>query len=57
MRASPVLPHHDPVRIPGEGREAARARNLKAGVPLHAALRRELDAIAGELGVEPLPAG
>jgi LDH2 family malate/lactate/ureidoglycolate dehydrogenase len=54
MRASPPLPGHDPVRVPGEGRGALRALNLSEGIPLHAALRRELDAIAAECGVAPL---
>jgi LDH2 family malate/lactate/ureidoglycolate dehydrogenase len=54
MRASAPLPGHDPVRVPGDGRGARRARNLAEGIPLHAALRRELDAIAGECGVAPL---
>ncbi len=54
MRASPPLPGHDPVRVPGDGRGSLRARNLAEGIPLHAALRRELDAIAAECGVAPL---
>jgi LDH2 family malate/lactate/ureidoglycolate dehydrogenase len=54
MRASAPLPGHDPVRVPGDGRGALRARNLAEGIPLHAALRRELDAIAAECGVAPL---
>ena len=51
MRASPPLPGHDPVRIPGDGRGAARDRRAAEGLPLHPALRRELDAIAAELGI------
>jgi LDH2 family malate/lactate/ureidoglycolate dehydrogenase len=54
MRASTPLPGHDPVRVPGDGRGALRARNLTEGIPLHAALRRELDAIAAECGVAAL---
>jgi LDH2 family malate/lactate/ureidoglycolate dehydrogenase len=54
MRASEPLPGHDPVRVPGDGRGALRARNLAEGIPLHAALRRELDTIAAECGVAPL---
>ncbi|MEZ5934652.1 MAG: Ldh family oxidoreductase [Alphaproteobacteria bacterium] len=53
LRASPPLPGHDPVRIPGEGREAACAKRLADGLELHAALRRELEAIARELDVAP----
>jgi LDH2 family malate/lactate/ureidoglycolate dehydrogenase len=51
MRASPPLPGHDAVRVPGDGREAARARRLAEGIALHPALRAELDRIAMELGI------
>ena len=54
LRASMPLPGHHPVRIPGEGRAAAQAKRLAGGLDLHAALRRELDAIATELGVDRL---
>jgi LDH2 family malate/lactate/ureidoglycolate dehydrogenase len=53
-RAAPPLPGHDPVRIPGDGRNAARGRRAADGLALHAALRRELDAIAGELEIAKL---
>jgi LDH2 family malate/lactate/ureidoglycolate dehydrogenase len=56
MRASAALPGHEPVRIPGEGRGAIRAERSAAGIPLHQNLRRELDRIAGELGIAPLAA-
>ena len=55
LRASEPLPGHDPVRIPGEGRGATRERHLREGLPLHPNLRRELDAIATELDIAPLP--
>ncbi len=54
LRASPPLPGHDPVRIPGDGRNAGRHHRLTHGLDLHPALRRQLDAIAAELGVAPL---
>jgi LDH2 family malate/lactate/ureidoglycolate dehydrogenase len=54
MRASAPLPGHDPVRIPGERREATRRERLAAGIPLHPNLWKELAAIAGELDI-PLP--
>ncbi|MEM9628741.1 MAG: Ldh family oxidoreductase [Pseudomonadota bacterium] len=54
LRASEPLPEHDPVRIPGEGRAAAHAKRQAEGLDLHANLRRELDAIASELGVDQL---
>lgn len=53
LRASPPLPGHDPVRVPGDGRAALRARHLADGIPLHPALLRDLAAIAAELGVAP----
>ena len=51
LRASPPLPGHDPVRIPGDGRGAARARRAAEGLPLNPGLRGELAAIAAELGI------
>lgn len=54
LRASPPLPGHDPVRIPGDGRSQARAQRLEQRLELHPALRRELAAIAAELGVAAL---
>ena len=54
MRASAPLPGHDPVRIPGERREATRRERSAAGVPLHRNLWNELAAIAGELGIDAL---
>ena len=54
LRASKPLPGHDPVRIPGEGRADAYARRLADGLDLHAALKRDLDAIAEEFGVDKL---
>ncbi|QYK40865.1 MAG: Ldh family oxidoreductase [Paracoccaceae bacterium] len=54
FRASPPLPGHDPVRVPGDGREARRARSMADGVPIHPALKRELDAIAAECDLSPV---
>lgn len=54
MRASPPLPGHDAVRVPGDGREAARADRLSNGIALHPALRAELDRIAKDLAIPPL---
>ncbi len=54
MRASAPLPGSAPVRIPGDGRTAARDRRAAEGLALHPALVRELDAIAAELAVAPL---
>jgi LDH2 family malate/lactate/ureidoglycolate dehydrogenase len=57
MRAAAPLPGAEAVRVPGDGKAALRARNLAEGIPLHPALRRELDALAGELGLAPLDSG
>jgi len=46
MRASPPLPGHDPVRVPGDGREQGRADRLAKGIALHPALRADLGRIA-----------
>jgi LDH2 family malate/lactate/ureidoglycolate dehydrogenase len=54
MRAATPLPGADPVRVPGDGKAALRARNMAAGIPLHPALRRDLDALATALDVQPL---
>ena len=54
LRATPPLPGHDPVRSPGDGRGTERSRRLRDGIDLHHALKRELDAIAGELGLRPV---
>jgi LDH2 family malate/lactate/ureidoglycolate dehydrogenase len=51
LRASRALPGHDPVRLPGDGRAAFLAESNARGVPIHMALRAELDAIAAEFGV------
>lgn len=51
MRASAPLPGHDPVRVPGDGREAARAARLAEGIALHPALRAELDRMANDLAI------
>lgn len=53
LRASDPLPGHDPVRIPGDGRQAALARRAAEGISLHPALKQELDGIARELGLDP----
>ncbi len=54
MRGSTPLPGHDPVRIPGEGREAMRAERAAKGIPLHANLEKEIAAIATELDIAGL---
>ncbi len=54
MRASDPLPGHDPVRVPGDGREAGMAARLAHGIALHPSLRAELGRIAKTLGLPPL---
>lgn len=54
MRASKPLPGHHPVRLPGDGKAKAGAERQANGIELHAALIRELEKIASEIGIEPL---
>ncbi|MEL6206208.1 MAG: Ldh family oxidoreductase [Pseudomonadota bacterium] len=53
IRASPPLPGHDPVRLPGDGKTAAAEARRKNGLALNPALRRDLNALADECGLEP----
>lgn len=48
MRESAALPGHEPVRIPGEGREAVYDQRLREGIPLHGNLIQTLNQIATE---------
>ncbi len=52
MRASAPLPGHEPVRMPGEGKGAAAAERRRIGLALNPALRRDLEALAQEQGIE-----
>ena len=52
MRASEPLPGHAPVRLPGAGKGAMAAARQDAGLDLKAALRRDLQALAGEYGLD-----
>lgn len=52
MRASPPLPGHDPVRLPGEGKTAAAAARRDSGLCLNPALQRDLVALAAEYGLD-----
>ena len=42
------------IRIPGERRAQMRAARTIEGIPIDAATRKELDALAAEVGIEPL---
>ncbi|SMX50889.1 Ldh family oxidoreductase [Maliponia aquimaris] len=51
MRASPPLPCHDPVRLPGDGKTAKAEARRKDGLTLNPALRKDLNALAGDCGL------
>ncbi len=53
LRASPAAPGQA-VRVPGERRARIRQERLAGGIPLDAATRAELEALAAEPGVPPL---
>jgi len=54
LRASSPLPGHAPVRVPGDGREAAHASRAEHGIMLHPGLRSELDSVAADLTLDAL---
>jgi LDH2 family malate/lactate/ureidoglycolate dehydrogenase len=53
MRASAPLPGHDPVRLPGDGKEAAADGRRATGLDLGAALRHDLAALGAAHGIDP----
>jgi LDH2 family malate/lactate/ureidoglycolate dehydrogenase len=55
LERSAPLEGDAPVRVPGAGRDAARAERSAHGIPVHPALRRDLDAVADARGVARLP--
>jgi LDH2 family malate/lactate/ureidoglycolate dehydrogenase len=52
LRATDPLPGHEPVRMPGEGKGAEAAQRRQNGLFLSPALRRDLEALAQERGIE-----
>ena len=54
LRAAERLPGVEAIRLPGEQRMARRADRAAHGVPLSAALLRQLDDVAQDVGVPPL---
>jgi L-2-hydroxycarboxylate dehydrogenase (NAD+) len=56
LGASGRLPGVDEIRIPGQGRKARRTDRQTNGVPLSAALIKQLDEVAGSLGIAALTA-
>jgi L-2-hydroxycarboxylate dehydrogenase (NAD+) len=56
LASSARLPGVDEIRIPGQGRQARRADRQKNGVPLSAALIKQLDEVAKSLGIAAVTA-
>jgi L-2-hydroxycarboxylate dehydrogenase (NAD+) len=56
LRSSARLPGVDSIRIPGEDRQRRRAERMRDGVELPANLVKQLDELAGKLGIKPLGA-
>ena len=48
------VPGHDPLRVPGDGRNTVRAAALSGGIALYPKLRAELDRVALDLDLAPL---
>lgn len=53
MRACPPAPGADRVFVPGEIEDEVERQRREAGIPINAALREELRALAAELQIEP----
>ena len=54
LRASERMPHVDRIWLPGEQSHAKRVAHTRDGIPIDAALRRSLDAVAARLNIETL---
>lgn len=54
MKASPLRPGFDAIRLPGERALAVRQERLATGIPLGPSMLAELDTIAQVLGIERL---
>ena len=54
IRASAPLPGADPIRIPGETRQATIDERRENGIPMHPNLIKALNAVADELAIEPI---
>jgi L-2-hydroxycarboxylate dehydrogenase (NAD+) len=55
MKSSPLLPGFNEIRLPGERAYASLKERTDNGVPIPQALVRDLNALAAECGVAPLP--
>ncbi|HTK13195.1 MAG TPA: Ldh family oxidoreductase [Xanthobacteraceae bacterium] len=56
MKASPLRPGFDDIRLPGERALAARDKRLAQGIPITPPLLAELDKVASEYGITPIVA-
>jgi L-2-hydroxycarboxylate dehydrogenase (NAD+) len=54
LKASPVLPGFDAIRLPGEQRRTRRAERMANGVPVFPEVVEQLDKLAGELRITKL---
>ncbi|MBX9840864.1 MAG: Ldh family oxidoreductase [Xanthobacteraceae bacterium] len=54
LKASPVLPGFDAIRLPGEQRRTRRAERMANGVPVFPEVVEQLDKLAGELKIKRL---
>jgi LDH2 family malate/lactate/ureidoglycolate dehydrogenase len=57
LRSSKLMPGHDRIRLPGEGRAARMAERTAKGVPLSPPLLAKLGDLANRLGIKPLASG
>ena len=57
LRSSKLMPGHDQIRLPGEGRAARMAERTAKGVPLSPPLLAKLGDLARRLGIKPLAGG
>ena len=55
LRASPLLPGFEAVRIPGQDRLRIYQERMAKGIPIHAKLLDVLRTIAAELNISALP--
>jgi LDH2 family malate/lactate/ureidoglycolate dehydrogenase len=55
MRGAERLPDIERIWLPGEQTHRKRIERARTGVPMPRPLRDSLDAVAGDLGIEPLP--
>ena len=54
MKSSDLLPGVTEIRLPGERLARITLERRTGGIPIHTELRRVLDKLAGELGIQPL---